>query len=136
MILKERIMNLQRELILFNKFLNDFLLAENTKEHKKPVPEKAIADLFKKCCDSFTLLVKDYIEKDHGVINNSNKTIYNRALEVGLITKEQTNLLLKMLDDRETINHATGKDFSILVDSLVQYCTIMNTITNKMDPKK
>lgn len=55
-------------------------------------------DLFWKC-------LKDYLEKRYGLAAASPKVVFREAFAQGVITHEQHDLLVKMIDDRNDTSH-------------------------------
>ena len=87
--------------------------------------------------EAFWKLIKIYLKENEGLICNSPKTCFRELFSIGIITKENTELLLEMTDDRNLTSHTylekIAQDiYSKIVD---KYCCLIEDVANKIFKK-
>lgn len=78
--------------------------------------------------------LKHYLEVKHGSAQKSPKTVYKECFRVGLFTQQETELALKMVDDRNMTSHIYKEDVAAEIARTVpDYYKLTITIIEKTE---
>ncbi len=89
----------------------------------------SVIQSFEYSIDTLWKYLKEYILKKKGVKQAHPKPVFRECLKAGLITPEETELTIKMVDDRNITSHAYNEKIAISVfENIPKYIPTMKKL--------
>jgi len=127
--------NLIKALATLNQILSNKFIFEDDIELSKAIRDSKI-QRFEYCVDLFWKYLSRYLLVYHGQIINTPKPVIKEVYKTGLITEEETQELLDMIDWRNKTSHIY---LEMIADSLAKeipkYYELMSFVFDKTNKK-
>ncbi len=123
----------EQELITLHdslKILSD--TSEDNKYYK--AFRDSVIKRFEYCADSIWKLLKEYLEKQHGLdVPTTPKGVYKYALDAKIITPEEYPIFIDIVEDRNRTSHCYNEFIAEEVSEMCyHYYTAMKTVFDRM----
>ena len=91
---------------------------------------------FEFCFEILWKCAKDYLREVEGIDAASPKNVFRMSRNVGLLTDEETEQALAMVNDRNSTSHMYDENMAVLLaDHIKEYETLMQRWYQKMNEK-
>lgn len=134
--LKERYEILNNALKSFNESIVYFKELDANNKYYKSLRNSVIKS-FEYSYDTFWKFLKEYLEKMQGLMPQANpRTVFKTCFDNKLITQEELNQCLKLLEDRNLTSHTYNESLAQQVSQEIeQYFIVIKTITDRISSK-
>lgn len=113
------------------------VIEKNYQQRTSRIYRNSLVLLFGITYDLFWKYTKDYVLHIHGFECNSPKSVFRECFKIGIITNEETSLLLSMVDDRNKLIHTYNEEVAIQLSFHVSsYYSIMKKLLEELIPSE
>ncbi|MBC8277013.1 MAG: nucleotidyltransferase substrate binding protein [FCB group bacterium] len=107
-------------------------LEEIIKEPYSKIIRDATIQRFEYTFEAVWKYLKEYLKEQHGIVCNSPKGCFREAFSMGLLTDEQTEVFLKMTDDRNLTSHTYHEELAEAIYGRVKgYAELMAVLVER-----
>jgi nucleotidyltransferase substrate binding protein (TIGR01987 family) len=116
-------------------------IIEKIKKEKKTtelyeIYRDSVIKRFELVYDVFWKYLKHYLDRYHGIVVNSPKSVFRECQGQKIIDENQLRTLLKMVDDRNLTTHTYNEETANkITENIYVYNALLNTIIPKIKPQ-
>ncbi|HBY05624.1 MAG: Nucleotidyltransferase substrate binding protein, HI0074 family [candidate division TM6 bacterium GW2011_GWE2_42_60] len=131
--LKRKIQTFEAALATLEKAVSKHKASLSYDEERFEEYRDSLIQRFEYCTDLLWKVVKDYLEKVEGIHVASPKPVFRACYTATILSEEEVEAFLLMLDARNTTSHVYREEFaSILYKEIPEYYQKMYLLINKL----
>jgi nucleotidyltransferase substrate binding protein (TIGR01987 family) len=130
---KKALISLDKAYVFFSKTIDSITLLE--KNEIKEMARDSVIQRFEFSSELIWKALCDFIQNHHGFASaTSPKNIYRYALKAKILSEDETNLAIDMVESRNEIAHTYKEVYANkLLEKIPAYIKLMKTILKKIE---
>lgn len=132
-ILKQKFATLQKALTTLKKSVSRHAESVTYPQERFEEYRDSLIQRFEYCTDLLWKVIKDYLAKKEGIQVASPKSVFRACYTIKLLTEEEAEAFLIMIDARNTTSHIYREEFAdSLYKKIPEFYEQMQTLVNKV----